>query len=518
MSESKWDLQRTKSVWESYYKDTSILDDIREFTSETSAHGLKYIFEGPHRLVKLLFLVMWMGFSAYATFTICTSIVVYVNKPTGTKFEVVVDADPDHQDHGIKFPTVTVCTTNKVKKSFLNAEENKIVKEYFDIVDTYNLDTVKKELDGRFDDPEDEMYTIKNRTYESLLEAGGPKPDRFLMCSQRGKYCNELEAFNERGYLHYFSMENSMVGRCWRINPDGRLEGKMGDYGSLKLKFWADVQDYGDRTADMETHGFIVAFHDNETYGSTMFSGVLMSPGNYYKADLTLKETTYNKEKASSCNASLVDTTYGMYNEGACVLECKDRSLNATCGCVNVLPPENNGKYKACTLDVWAKCGLPHYKEWHANYSDTKRRESICPCQVACIEKKYESDISTSSLSPAYARKLFSSVNVVLSNEAYGFSNSKHNISYTTPDDIMENMMVLEVIFTSMQKLAVNEIITYDMGNLLGDIGGVLGLFLGASVFTIFEFVIFGVICLTKVFLKLIGQDGREYESLNVQN
>ena len=168
MSESKWELLRTRSVWKGYYKDSSILDDIQEFTSETSAHGIKYIFEGPNRLVKLLFLIMWTGFSVYATFTICTSIIVYVNKPTGTKFEVVAAADPSFKDHGIKFPTVTVCSTNKVKKSFLDAKENEIIKEYFDIIDTYN---VEKSLDlgKRFEDPEDDMYSIRNMTYESLL-------------------------------------------------------------------------------------------------------------------------------------------------------------------------------------------------------------------------------------------------------------------------------------------------------------------------------------------------------------
>jgi len=56
--------------------------------------------------------------------------------------------------------------------------------------------------------------------------------------------------------------------------------------------------------------------------------------------------------------------------------------------------------------------------------------------------------------------------------------------------------MVLEILFTSMRTNEIKEIISYGLSNLLGDIGGVLGLFLGASLFTIlevFQFVFFSI-------------------------
>jgi hypothetical protein len=59
---------------------------------------------------------------------------------------------------------------------------------------------------------------------------------------------------------------------------------------------------------------------------------------------------------------------------------------------------------------------------------------------------------------------------------------------------------VIEVLFTSMQVSEIREIVTYTWANFLGDLGGVLGLFLGASLFTVMEFVEFFFVLWWKTF------------------
>ena len=511
-AERKSLLTKTKSqlmgtAWDKFDKETTIVDDIRDFASETSAHGVKYIFEGPRRIVKAMFLILWISLTIYAGITITLKVMTFFTKPTGTKFDVVIDEHDSTKNHGIKFPTISVCSANKVKKSFLDAEENRLIKEYFEIVDTYDT-SVLKNLSDRFKDEEDEMSSIKDLTYESVLEKGGPEPNRFLMCSSKRQDCySSADFMDAHGELKVSTMENSLSGRCWRVNPEGLLEGKMGDYGSLKLQFFADVQDYSARSADVENHGFIVAFHDHSTYGATQFTGFLMSPGNYYKADLRLKTTERRKDKPKDgCNATRNMTLYGVYNEGACVLGCKDEYLYDKCKCVNVVPPMNNGTYESCSLEKWVDCGLAHYTDWYRQYIDTNSsRDPLCPCDLACNEIKYEADISTSGISTAYALSLYPWIQDYLGNPAYGFSKPEFNISYATSDAVLENLMVVEILFTSMQKYAVKEVITYDLGNLFGDVGGVLGLFLGASIFTILEFVLFFVVSIAKYCCKSAG-------------
>ena len=50
-----------------------------------------------------------------------------------------------------------------------------------------------------------------------------------------------LEArISEKAYLQ----EASISGNCFRVNPEGKLRGKGGDYGKMRLIFFADLNDY----------------------------------------------------------------------------------------------------------------------------------------------------------------------------------------------------------------------------------------------------------------------------------
>ena len=146
--------------------------------------------------------------------------------------------------------------------------------------------------------------------YEDLLAAGSIGSDRILMCQQRSTNCFDLPAFSQTPYFTRVNkshnciptlitttlftiilfQENSITGTCFRINPMGTLNALMGDYGALQLRFWADVQDYSDSSKNNPYHGFTVAFHDRDSYGSTLSSGYLMSPGSYYKVDLRMRK------------------------------------------------------------------------------------------------------------------------------------------------------------------------------------------------------------------------------------
>ena len=50
-------------------------------------------------------------------------------------------------------------------------------------------------------------------------------------------------------------------------------------------------------------------------------------------------------------------------------------------------------------------------------------------------------------------------------------------------------MAKVDIFFGSSSITDVEEVVAYDFDNLLGDIGGVMGLFLGASIFTTMEFI-----------------------------
>ncbi|XP_063675220.1 degenerin del-1-like [Bolinopsis microptera] len=322
----------------------------------------------------------------------------------------------------------------------------------------------------------------RNVTYEKIIREAGPANSTFLQCEQSINICNDEKVLGKM----YFEREASISGNCFRVNPEGKLRGKGGDYGKMRLIFFADLDDYSESAKQNAQYGYTVAFHDHETYSSTIPSGFFMSPGSIYKVDLSMVKEFREPPPAGSCDQSLVVNTYGRYEENSCIAQCRDYALIRECGCVLIVPPypQNNPavEYKACTLEQWAKCGIKQYKKWVARYSDVRNLNPICNCPPPCKETQYTAQLSSSSLNKYYAHKKVDSLPA----------------GYTTKEDVMDNLLVIEIMFSNMQVSEIREIVTYGWGNFLGDVGGVLGLFLGCSAFTIIEFGQFFVFALAK--------------------
>ena len=59
------------------------LDDFKEFSADTSAHGVKYVFHGDLKLIKIFFLIIWLASIGYAVYVIAISAISFIGKPTG---------------------------------------------------------------------------------------------------------------------------------------------------------------------------------------------------------------------------------------------------------------------------------------------------------------------------------------------------------------------------------------------------------------------------------------------------
>eukprot|EP00116_Pleurobrachia_bachei_P012827 sb/3473089/ len=118
------------------------------------------------------------------------------------------------------------------------------------------------------------------------------------------------------------------------------------------------------------------------------------------------------------------------------------------------------------------------------------------PTTSTVLLTKYCSQVSSSDIPMSYAENMFEIKGIRDYMEM--ISVPELGINYNKSSDIRDNMMVLEVMFSSSQISQVKEFVKYTTNNLLGDIGGVLGLFLGASLFTILEFFQFIIMSIAK--------------------
>ncbi|XP_034821156.1 acid-sensing ion channel 3 isoform X9 [Pan paniscus] len=146
------------------------------------------------------------------------------------------------------------------------------------------------------------------------------------------------------------------------------------------------------------------------------------------------------------------------YTLMGCRLACETRYVARKCGCRMVYMP---GDVPVCSPQQYKNCAHPAI--------DAMLRKDSCACPNPCASTRYAKELSMVRIpSRAAARFLARKLN---RSEAY----------------IAENVLALDIFFEAVNYETVEQKKAYEMSELLGDIGGQMGLFIGASLLTILE-------------------------------
>ena len=319
--------------------------ELREFALNTSGHGLRHMFHGHRCAIRLVFSILWVSAVSFCIFRASLSVRKYIAGGTTSRYEM----HPASAAAIMKFPTITACNNNKVRKSYLDAKPE--YKNWWQGVSTFNFKLLES---INWTDPV--MAKHENETYAALLRDAQMYNDTFISCTQGHiRYCHDTDM----GMEYYERDVEFVSGSCFRINPAGNLHGKSGDYGVLSLIFLADREEYSDSRVNV---GWVLAVHEAETHGASVDNGINISPGYAYYINLDTMNIRSNDEHCSETRGK--SSGYGRYDQATCLLDCRDRLLNATCGCLNTTPPRNTAyNYKPCTLKEVATCSLRAYLE-----------------------------------------------------------------------------------------------------------------------------------------------------------
>lgn len=152
-----------------------------------------------------------------------------------------------------------------------------------------------------------------------------------------------------------------------------------------------------------------------------------------------------------------------------------------------VLSRDKNYDYSTCILDCFyidifdeCQCGFVEYGVRHCTFADyfvclSPKIQNFsrlhCHCPIACEETYY--DIRASTLEYPSTSAIRHAV--------------YNNWTRQTQDSMKDNLIKLYVFYNSFDYKVIEEIPDYPLGSLLADIGGLLGLFLGASILTVIE-------------------------------
>ncbi|XP_026517141.1 acid-sensing ion channel 4 [Terrapene carolina triunguis] len=372
----------------------------------------------------------------------------------------------------LRFPAVTLCNNNPVRFLQLTKPDLYSAGQWLGLA-AENRSLLPGLLEGLPDAQRHWLSRLANysrflpprrseRTMHSLFHRLGHQiEDMLLACRFRGEPCGP----------QHFTPVYTRYGKCYTFNADPRSprvtrQGGMGNGLELML----DIQQEEYLPIWRETNetsfeaGIRVQIHSQDEPPYIHQLGFGVSPGFQTFVSCQEQRLTYLPQPWGNCRASVpgeqILPGYEGYSIAACRLQCEKEAVVSSCQCRMAPMPGNES---ICSPNVYIECAD---RTLDAAVEDSQER---CSCPTPCNLTRYGKEISM--------------VRIPNKGSARYLARKYHrNETY-----IRENFLVLDIFFEALNYEAIEQKKAYELAGLLGDIGGQMGLFIGASILTILE-------------------------------
>ncbi|KAM4740768.1 acid-sensing ion channel 1B isoform 1-T1 [Anableps anableps] len=428
--------------------DASDVDDLATFFGGCSLHGANHIFVEEKKFgvrQGLWAVVFTMALSAFL-YQVVDRVIYY------RQYDHITMLD-ERSAKNMTFPAVTICNYNFVRKSQMS---------YSDLIFMGPLLGFEEGMAPGFPlapEPDrllgsrfsiDEFY---NRTRHRI-------DDMLLECSFRGLECGP-ENFREI-FTRY--------GKCYTFNSgqDGRpllvtMKGGTGNGLELMLDIQQDeyLPVWGETDETSFEAGIKVQIHTQDEPPFIDQLGFGVAPGFQTFVSCQEQRLTYLPPPWGDCKSTAMDSDFfSSYSITACRIDCETRYLVENCNCRMVHMP---GDAPYCTPEQYKECADP------ALDFLVEKDNDYCLCETPCNMTRYGKELSfvkiPSKASAKYLAKKFNK----------------------TEQYIADNILVLDIYFEALNYETIEQKKAYELAGLLGDIGGQMGLFIGASILTVLE-------------------------------
>ncbi|XP_026205916.1 acid-sensing ion channel 1B isoform X4 [Anabas testudineus] len=424
------------------------VQDLAGFFGGCSLHGANHVFVEDKKFgirQGLWAVVFTMALSAFL-YQVVDRVIYYL------QYDHITMLD-EKSASNMTFPAVTMCNYNFVRKSQMS---------YSDLIFMGPLLGFEEGMAPGFplapepDRPPgsrfslDEFYTRTRHRIEDIL----------LDCKFRGLDCGP-ENFKEI-FTRY--------GKCYTFNSgqDGRpllvtMKGGMGNGLELMLDIQQDeyLPVWGETDETSFEAGIKVQIHTQDEPPFIDQLGFGVAPGFQTFVSCQEQRLTYLPPPWGDCKSTSINSDFfSTYSITACRIDCETRYLVENCNCRMVHMP---GDAPYCTPEQYKECADP------ALDFLVERDNDYCVCETPCNLTRYGKELSfvkiPSKASAKYLAKKFNK----------------------TEQYISDNILVLDIYFEALNYETIEQKKAYELAGLLGDIGGQMGLFIGASILTILE-------------------------------
>ncbi|KAK7097714.1 acid-sensing ion channel 1-like isoform X2 [Littorina saxatilis] len=450
------------------------------YRSSATIHGVAQVAGPPlysFRKWIWLFLVLSMGTG------LCVILFIQVQRLASFPTRTSVRAEFDDE---VPFPAVTLCNLNQFTKSRLPLDPGlryliKLLSEASVIgQETYTSTTTTPQPQTDLN-PTSKNADISSSRVPRWSNITGPElhqivwdtaqdtSDFLYLCSWERQIvpCREM-----------FEATLTDLGVCFTFNGRGvggrykkLMSSQFGAWTGMRVLMFINQTEYY-YAKTMQT-GVKVLLHEPEVTPMPSTSGMLMRPG--VSAHLAFRRTEHQGLAApykAYRNVYCVDTEsseykhtlgrYGVYTETACYRDCLLEYVVARCNCTSPFEPEETRA--VCSVDQMIECYIPVFNSF-SNQDLYK-----CDCRPPCKRVMYNIKSSYADFASQFMEEM-----------------SRKERNRSDEDFLRRNVVDVRVFLDSMLVVRVQQEPEMTFTDILGTLGGHLGLFLGASILSITE-------------------------------
>lgn len=387
----------------------------------------------------------------------------YFSYPTITDMTVDVAKE-------LPFPAVTVC--NLSPYSNLNLKTDRFLEEYFTSLS--NLGHFLPPVN--FSDPN--YFHLQEDGVDGFLQNHSfAMSDMFVVCAFKGMMVNCFD---------YFRSKVTSWGICYTFNDPGLAEPiktrHTGSTTSLTMYLKIDQANYvfGENMAA----GMKIVLHNPDEEPNVRDDGFLASPGFATYAAVRMVKYKYLEYPFKAFGDSYCVHTkrptfenplknHGNYSLFACMKECKLTYILNKCKCRMYFDEVDK---RICSWKEYMYC----YKPTRDKFEIDIAGQSNCSCPLPCEDTEYQTQISSTYFP--------SDINSVLLSQL-GFM------------DLRKDYLEVRVFYDSLRYTTVQQVPKYTSSDIVANLGGQLGIFIGASFLTLTEIAEF-IICFLYALIK----------------
>ncbi|OAF71573.1 hypothetical protein A3Q56_00676 [Intoshia linei] len=490
------------------------------FIETSSTHGVTHIYYAIGILKKMFWILLTVA--ALSTWIVNTLWITenFLAYDVNNKISIT------HSKY-LRFPAVTICNSNNIRKS----KVDNVLLSHILLTpaapppksDQRALDMANKGLSSEKNLKIQQLNIVTEYLYtlseSDRFNLGHQMDDLILDCQFEGYKCSLKKIQKIYNYLY---------GNCFILNlglDNFPLHSFFtGPLNGLVLTLNAHQDEYIRLT---EKVGFRVVIHDANAMPFPEEYGVDVSPGQITSIGITMKEVKRLGGKFGSCikvgptsnhksiNAYQEMYYWTRYSTIACQKTCEQIEIMKRCNCYDIKFAIKGVAYADINAPVM--CSTTNQQHDICVHSVI---ESFIAGNITCTHCESPCDLKT------YVLNVFSTIWPSKASEADVLSSlsAKSDLAKTIIDNTAHgnNLAKVEIYFEELNLELIQEQESYSLANYLSDFGGAMGLYLGISVLSFFEYfemlsdiivwIFWKLCCRSKV--KVVEAQGESKESV----